>query len=82
MNYLGAALSNPHTDYAVQIFLPSGRLVPPTGSNPYTLQLVEGFYSGSTPTYQHPSSTNPALPANYVSYVFSAATGEPKIVRP
>ena len=82
LQYLGTTLTSPTTDYAMQVFLPSGRLIPPTGSNPYILQLVEGFYTGSTPTYQHPNATNSALPGNYVSYVFSTATGEPKIVRP
>jgi prepilin-type N-terminal cleavage/methylation domain-containing protein len=87
MNYLGTTL-NPATDCAVQIFLPSGRIDPPsnatpsTANNPIALQLAEGFYNGSTITYQHPNATNSALPANYVDYYFSAATGEPKIVRP
>ena len=80
MNYLGTSLSNPTTDYAVQIFLPSGRLLP--SANPYILQLAEGYYNGATTTYQHPNVTNAAQPANYVKFVFSTATGEPKIVRP
>jgi prepilin-type N-terminal cleavage/methylation domain-containing protein len=80
LNYVGTNL-NPASDCAVQIFLPSGRLVSSSG-NPYILQLVEGYYNGTTTTYQHVNASNTALPANYVQYVFSTATGVPKIVRP
>ncbi len=80
LDYMGKSL-NPKTECAVQLFLPSGRLNPPP-TDPCNLRLVEGFYAGSTLTYQHPSPANSALPANYVSYIFSTATGEPKIVRP
>jgi len=79
INYLGTTL-NPNTDCAVQVFLPSGRLSPPV-AEPCTLKLVEGFYTGTTLTYQHPNTTT-SQPANYVSYIFSSATGEPKIIRP
>ena len=82
INYLGTSL-NPSggSDCVAQYFMPSGRLnAPPT--DPCTLQLVEGLYNGSNTILQHASPSSPTLPANYVSYVFSTATGEPKIVRP
>jgi prepilin-type N-terminal cleavage/methylation domain-containing protein len=83
INYLGTIL-NPSsgTDCAVQYFMPSGRLDWSSATETCQLRLVEGFYNGAATSYQHPSQTNPAQPANYVSYIFSTATGEPKIVRP
>jgi prepilin-type N-terminal cleavage/methylation domain-containing protein len=68
MSYLGGSV-NPATDCAVQVFLPSGRLIS-SAPNPCTLTLVEGS--------SHPA----ALPSNYVTYYFSTATGETKVVRP
>jgi len=69
MAYLGTAI-NPTTDCAVQVYLPSGRLTPPTTATLNQFTLVKG------------SSTQATLPINYVSFIFNAATGEPKIVRP
>ncbi len=72
---------DPATDCAVQVFMPSGILYPPA-TDPCTLQLVEGFYpaASSTISYQHKNASS--HPLNYVSYIFSTATGEPKVVRP
>lgn len=79
LNYQGTPL-NLDQDCVYQIFLPSGRLDAPM-TDPCTLRLVEGFYKNSVITYQHLNSST-SQPANYVSYIFSTATGEPKIVRP
>ncbi len=81
MTYLGQSV-NPLSDCAVQIFLPSGRLnPPPIDPAPCTLKLVEGVYSNSALTYLHTTPSN-SQPSNYVTYIFSTATGEPKITRP
>jgi prepilin-type N-terminal cleavage/methylation domain-containing protein len=79
--YLGAPLSTSSPGCAVQYFLPSGRLDWSSSGN-CTIQLVDGYYNGSSTVYTHPVLSNSSQSADYIQYVLSPATGEAKVVRP
>jgi prepilin-type N-terminal cleavage/methylation domain-containing protein len=81
ITYLGTPLSTTGSAVAVQYFLPSGQL-DWSSSNNLTIQLVEGYYNGTSTVYTHVSPTNSTLPADYIQYVLIPATGEAKVVRP
>jgi prepilin-type N-terminal cleavage/methylation domain-containing protein len=72
LNYGGKTYTT--ADYAAQVFLPSGRLRSPP--SPCNLTLVEGYYTGSTPTFTSASK------ANQFQLILNDATGEAKLSRP
>lgn len=70
----GGRTYQPGSDYAYQIFLPSGQMKSPP--SPCNLTLVEGVYEGN-------SLKRTGLgQANYFNLFFVNATGETKITRP
>ncbi len=73
LQYAGRTFA-PQTGYAYQIFLPSGRLSSPP--SPCNLEVIEGVYISTTPTYTGGGS------ANYFNLTVSDATGQAKISRP
>ncbi len=81
ISYLGTPLSTVSSSCAVQYFLPSGRLDWSSSGN-CTIQLVEGYYNGSSTVYTHYVQSTPSQSADYIQYVLSPATGEAKVVRP
>jgi prepilin-type N-terminal cleavage/methylation domain-containing protein len=69
------------SDYKYVLFLPNGSLsTAPSGTQPAIFNLVNGFVSGSTPTYTDAKSGGGY--SNYYRITVLAATGGIKIDRP